>query len=319
MYLDGTSALSLLTRYRIPTVFGVTIDFEPQHAVMVEPTHPLTRMLRLNLNIDRELAAPVLSVAITDASGREGKVVIDTLHGLHNYQVVALANALELPRKSWQPLVDASQHLYRVLITTDALAITLDPLAMESNGRLVTLDARIHIDDSANFRHPEFAIGPPAESDDERLARMAGISYVRLEGEIGVLANGAGLALATMDVISATGSPYGLRPANFMDIGGGARSDTVETGVRLLLGYLRLKSLVLNVFGGMTRADEVAQGIISACTTMGLPVPLILRLEGIHSQTGRERLAEAGFPNLRFASSLNQAVKLAIDAARGER
>ena len=318
MYLNGPSALSLLTRYRIPTVFGVTIDFEPEHAVMVEPALPMTKMLRLTLTIDRELAAPVLSLAVNEAGSHEGTVVIDPLHGLHNYQVVSLANSLELPRKSWQPLVDASQHLYRVLIASDSLSITLDPLAMESNGRLITLDARIYVDDSANFRHPEFAIGPPAEADDERLARMAGISYARLDGQIGVIANGAGLALATMDVISTVGRDHGLRPANFMDIGGGARSDTVETGIRLLLTYFRLKALVFNVFGGVTRADEVAQGIISACTEIGLSVPLILRLEGIHSQTGRAYLAQAGFPTLRFASSLNQAVRLAVDAARGE-
>ncbi len=314
MYLTGAPALHLLTRHRMPTVFGVTVGYEPDFA---ESAASSPRVLRVSLTIDRERAAPVLSLIEHGHPSTMEQIALNPLHGLHNYQVIALANALELPRASWHPLADAAQHLYRILVLADALTITLDPVALEPSGRLVLMDAAIHIDDSANFRHPDFAIAQPSETDDERLARIAGISYVRLDGEIGCIANGAGLAMATMDQIAAIGYEYGLRPANFMDIGGGAHSDSVETGVRLLLQHHELRAVVMNVFGGLTRGDEVAQGIISACGDEGPQIPFILRLHGNLGQSGRARLEQAGLSSLMFAESLTDAVRLAVDAARG--
>lgn len=312
MYLNGIAAITMLTRNRIPTVFGTIVD-------PIETIHenaPVT-MLRMSMSIDRERAAPVLTLAVAQPITREESIAVNPLHGLHNYQVVTLANALELPRKTWGSLIDAAQNLYRVLISADALSITLDPLMLEPSGRMLLQDAHIYLDDSASFRHPEFALGPPAEADDERLARMAGISYIRLDGQIGVIANGAGLAMATMDIVAARGLPFGLRPANFMDIGGGARSDTIETALRLMFDYHALNALVFNVFGGMTRADEVAQGIIAATSDGGLKIPLILRITGVHAQSGRTRLEQASFDKLRIVNSLNAAVDAAIEAAKG--
>jgi succinyl-CoA synthetase beta subunit len=314
LYFHGAAALQLLTRQRMPTVFGVTVGFASERAEIAASMQ--TRRLRLSVAIDRERAAPVVSVVDLGGMPRVEQVTVDPLHGLHNYQVIALANALELPRASWQPLADAAQHVYRILVLTDALTITLDPLALEPDGRLVMLDAAISIDDSANFRHPEFAVAASAEADDERLARIAGISYVRLDGQIGCIANGAGLAMATIDMIATAGFEYGLRPANFMDIGGGARADAVETGVRLLLQHHDLRVLVMNVVGGLTRGDEIGQGIAAACEG-GSPIPFVLRLHGMHAQAGRARLEQAGMRNLIFASTLTEAVHAAIDAAKG--
>jgi succinyl-CoA synthetase beta subunit len=311
--LSGAPALNLLTRHRMPTVFGVTVGYQGEHAEIGEASH--TRRLRLSLTLDRERAAPVLSLSEFGAN-EIAHVAIDPLHGLHNYQVLALANELELPRISWHPLADAAQHVYRILVLCDALTITLAPLAFEPNGRLIMLDAAIHIDTSANFRHPDFAISTTAEADDERLARIAGISYLRLDGQIGCIANGAGLAMATMDLIAATGLEYGLRPANFMDIGGGARADAVETGIRLMLQYLDVRAVVMNVFGGLTRGDEVAQGLIAACGETGPAVPFILRMHGTQAQIGRARIESAGLTNIYFASTLTEAVSAVIDAAR---
>ena len=317
MNLTGAPALNLLTRHRMPAVFGVTVGYQEGRDETGAATH--TRRLRLSVTLDRERAAPVLS--LSEFAGVHGiaQVAIDPLHGLHNYQVFALANTLELPRISWHPLADAAQHVYRILMLCDALTITLEPLAFEPNGRLVMLDAAIHIDTSANFRHPDFSLSVNAESDDERLARIAGISYLRLDGQIGCLANGAGLAMATMDLIAAAGLEYGLRPANFMDIGGGARADAVETGVRLLLQYLDIRAIVLNVFGGLTRGDEVAQGVIAACGGAGPAIPFILRMHGTQAQIGRTRIESAGLPNIYFASTLTEAVSAAVDAARQAR
>lgn len=314
MELKGAPALTLLTRQRMPTVFGVTVGYLNETGSGDDELQ--TRRLRLSLTIDRERAAPVLSLSEPGGAGDSVQVIIDPLHGLHNYQVFALANELELPRISWHPLADASQHMYRILVLCDALTITLDPLAFEPNGRLIMLGAAVHIDSSANFRHADFALSATAEADDERLARIAGISYLRLDGQIGCIANGAGLAMATMDLLATAGSEYGLRPANFMDIGGGARADAVETGVRLLLQYLDVRSIVINVFGGLTRGDEVAQGIIAACGTTGAAVPLILRLHGMQAQLGRARIESAGMSNIYFASTLSEAVSAAVDAAR---
>ena len=137
-----------------------------------------------------------------------------------------------------------------------------------------------------------------------------------MDGQIGCIANGAGLAMATMDLLAAAGLEYGLRPANFMDIGGGARADAVETGVRLLLQYLDVRAIVMNIFGGLTRGDEVAQGIIAACGTTEIKVPFILRLHGTQGQIGRARIESAGLPNIYFAVTLTEAVSAAVDAAR---
>ena len=317
MNLTGAPALNLLTRHRMPTVFGVTVGYQDGRGETGPAAH--TRRLRLSLTLDRERAAPVLSLSELTNLHSITQVAIDPLHGLHNYQVFALANELELPRISWHPLSDAAQHIYRILVLCDALTITLEPLAFEPNGRLVMLDAAVHIDTSANFRHPDFAISVTAESDDERLARIAGISYLRLDGQIGCIANGAGLAMATMDLLATAGAEYGLRPANFMDIGGGARADAIETGVRLLLQYLDVRAVVLNVFGGLTRGDEVAQGVISACGETGPAIPFILRMHGTQAQIGRARIENAGLSNIYFASTLTEAVSAAVDAARHAR
>lgn len=314
MELTGAPALSLLTRHRMPTVFGVTVGYQGDDSAHGELSS--TRRLRFSLTLDRERAAPVLSVSETNGGHNGSQVAIDPLHGLHNYQVFALANDLELPRISWHPLADAAQHMYRILVLCDALTITLEPLAFEPNGRLVVLDAAIHIDTSANFRHPDFAISATVETDDDRLARIAGISYLRMNGQIGCIANGAGLAMATMDLLAAAGLEYGLRPANFMDIGGGARAEAVETGVRLLLQYLDVRAIVMNIFGGLTRGDEVAQGLIAACETLDGTVPFILRLHGAQAQIGRARIESAGLPHIYFASTLTEAVNVAVDAAR---
>lgn len=317
MNLTGATALNLLTRHRMPTVFGVTVGYQDGRGETGEAAH--TRRLRLSLTLDRERAAPVLSLSEVGNTHGNAQVAIDPLHGLHNYQVFALANELELPRISWHPLADAAQHVYRILVLCDALTITLEPLAFEPNGRLIMLDAAVHIDTSANFRHPDFAISAIAESDDERLARIAGISYLRLDGQIGCIANGAGLAMATMDLIAAAGSEHGLRPANFMDIGGGARADAVETGVRMILQYLDVRAVVLNIFGGLTRGDEVAQGVIAACGGAGPDVPFIMRMHGTQAQIGRARIENAGLSNVYFASTLTEAVAAAVDAARHAR
>lgn len=315
MHLHGAPALSLLTRHRIPTVFGVTVGFDPDQPEL--PPQHLTRLLRLSLSLDRERAAPVVTLEQIEPAPLSEQAVIDSLHGLHNYQIFALANALELPRAIWHPLADAAQHIYRALIQTDALMISLDPLSFEADGRLVMLNASIYLDDSASFRHPEFALTAPVEADEERVARLAGISYVRLGGQIGCIANGAGLAMASIDLIAAAGAEHGLGPANFMDVGGSARADTIETGLRLLLQYHSLRAIMLSIFGGLTRADEVAQGIIAACGEAGLPVPLVLRLHGSDAQHGRARLDQAGVSNLIFAASLSDAVRAVVSAAKG--
>lgn len=314
MDLTGAPALNLLTRHRMPTVFGVTVGYLSEHNG--DSAASYTRRLRLSLTLDRERAAPVLSLSENGSLRNVAQVAIDPLHGLHNYQVFALANELELPRISWHPLADAAQHVYRILVLCDALTITLEPLAFEPNGRLIMLDAAIHIDTSANFRHPDFAISSQVEADDERLARIAGISYLRLDGQVGCMANGAGLAMATMDLIATAGLEYGLRAANFMDIGGGARADAVETGVRLLLQYLDVRAIVMNVFGGLTRGDEVAQGLIAACESTDASIPFILRMHGTQAHIGRARIESAGLSNIYFASTLTEAVNAAVDAAR---
>jgi succinyl-CoA synthetase beta subunit len=177
---------------------------------------------------------------------------------------------------------------------------------------LVAVDGKIVLDDNALFRHPDLAElrDSQEESESERRARLAGLSFVKLDGEIGCMVNGAGLAMATMDIVKF----YGGEPANFLDIGGGAKADKVAAALRIILSDPAVKSVLFNIFGGITRCDEVARGILEALKEVPTEVPMVARLVGTNEEEGRQILAEANFPS---AASLGEAAKKAVELAKG--
>ena len=216
------------------------------------------------------------------------RVTVDPAVGLRDYQIrEALYNA-GFPTELFSKLGDFIHKLYTLYIESDASLVEINPLALTDDKRLVAADAKIQIDDNALMRHPEFAAWQVQSEEDpiEAEAHRRGIQSVRLGGEIGIIGNGAGLVMATLDEVSRAGG----KPANFLDIGGGARAELVRNSLEIVLMDPNVRAVLFNIFGGITRCDEVAQGIIEATETMELKVPLVVRLSGTRAEEGAELL-----------------------------
>jgi len=200
--------------------------------------------------------------------------------------------------------------MYKIMNDYDADLVEFNPLAWKCRGGLIALDAKITIDDNSLFKHPEFLEKAHRElSDLEKLAKSIGFSYVELDGDIGIICNGAGLTMATMDLVAY----YGDKPANFLDIGGGASEDRVKKAVKILLEHPRVKVLLINIFGGITRCDEVAKGIIEALEETQSKKPVVIRLLGTNEEEGRKILEERG---LDVFTEADDAVMKAVELAK---
>jgi succinyl-CoA synthetase beta subunit len=236
------------------------------------------------------------------------KVSVDPALGLLDYQARELAFGMGLGEHA-REFTKIAKGLVQTLISHDASLVEINPLAMTSNG-LLALDAKMVLDDNALFRQiwAEELRDPAEEEESERQAREAGISFVKLDGNIGCMVNGAGLAMATMDTIK----EYGGSPANFLDIGGGAREDKVEAALRIILSDPNVKAVMFNIFGGITRGDAVAKGIINVLDILKPDVPMVVRLVGTNAEEGR-RILEAA--NLPAATTLDEAAQKAVELA----
>ena len=213
------------------------------------------------------------------------RVGVDPCLGLRRYQVLALGKGIELAPLHLSRFVTMAQGLYEAFCDCDARLAEINPLATTAQGDLLALDGKIIVDDNALFRHAELVDlrDPDVETPAERRAREAGMNYVQLEGDIGCLVNGAGLAMATMDVIE----HFGGAPANFLDIGGGAQAEAVAAALRLMLAAPGIRAALLNIFGGITRCDEVARGIVATLEDLDPDIPMVVRLVGTNEAEGR--------------------------------
>jgi succinyl-CoA synthetase beta subunit len=227
-----------------------------------------------------------------------------------------LAEGIGLSKEHTKEFIKIAHGLYQAFIDNDANLAEINPLVVTGENQLIALDGKMVVDDSALFRHAEIAeMAEPAEGDaSEQAAREAGLSYINLDGEIGCMVNGAGLAMATMDIVKY----YGGEPANFLDIGGGASADKVTEALRIILADEQVKSVLINIFGGITRCDDVARGFLDARKQIDTKLPFIIRLAGTNEKEGRAILAEGHVPNLITASSLSEAAQKAVAAAKGE-
>jgi len=240
------------------------------------------------------------------------KLAIDPAMGLMDFQARNLAFDLGMRRAFIRQFTTIAQGLYRAFVECDASLAEINPLVVTGDDKLLAVDGKIVLDDNALFRHKDLAElrDVQEEAEAERYARQAGLSYVKLDGEIGCMVNGAGLAMATMDIVKL----YGAEPANFLDIGGGAKSDKVAAALRIILSDPNVKAVLLNIFGGITRCDEVARGILEALDEVPTDVPMIARLVGTNEEEGRQILAEA---QMATAKSLAEAAERAVALARG--
>ncbi len=219
------------------------------------------------------------------------KLYVDPKWGIWDYEVRALLRSLGVERELWRDFVEVIRRVYRVFVESDATLVEVNPCVKTSEGKLVAADAKVILDDNALYRHPEFRelTEETAEDPLEELASRKGIAYVRLDGEIGVIGNGAGLVMLTLDEIVRAGK----RPANFLDVGGGAQAPRVKESVELVLKDERVKALLINIFGGITRGDEVARGIVDALSDMEVKVPIVVRIEGTRAEEAKKILAQA--------------------------
>jgi succinyl-CoA synthetase beta subunit len=239
------------------------------------------------------------------------KVHIDPLLGLRDYQARDIAAGIDLPREHWKVFGQIAHGLWKAYVDCDATLAEINPLVITSDNRLLALDGKMVLDDNALFRHPDLAEmrDLDVEAPSEIEARKYGLSFIKLDGNIGCMVNGAGLAMTTMDIIKL----FGGEPANFLDIGGGAGADKVAAAMRIILGDPNVKAILFNVFGGITRGDEVAHGILTALGEVKPKVPMVIRLMGTNAEEGRQILANA---NMITAETLADAARKAVAAAK---
>jgi succinyl-CoA synthetase beta subunit len=232
------------------------------------------------------------------------------LLGLRDYQARDIAAAIDLPRDHWRTFGQIANSLWKAYIDCDATLAEINPLVITADNRLVALDGKMVLDDNALFRHPDLAEmrDLDVEAPSEIEARKYGLSFIKLDGNIGCMVNGAGLAMTTMDIIKL----FGGEPANFLDIGGGASSDKVAAAMRIILSDPNVRAVLFNVFGGITRGDEVARGILAALAEVKTTVPMVIRLVGTNAEEGQRILADA---KMITAETLADAARKAVAVA----
>ncbi len=251
------------------------------------------------------------------------RVELDSRIGIDEKVARAILAEASFTEEEAEPLVPVLVDLWKVYQGEDATLVEVNPLVRTEEGKIIALDGKISLDDNAAFRHPEHADLADNRSEDqlEVAAQEAGLNYVRLEGEVGIIGNGAGLVMSTLDVVALAGEPYDVKPANFLDIGGGASAEVMASGLNVVLSDPQVNSVFVNVFGGITACDEVANGITEALNILGEDAnkPLVVRLDGNRVDEGRKILQDANNPLVTLVDTMDQAAAEAAKlAAVGE-
>jgi succinyl-CoA synthetase beta subunit len=245
-------------------------------------------------------------------------VHVDPIAGLSAYQARQLAFGLGLhkyAKTTVASFVKLATALYELIVKEDCSLCEINPLVVLKSGEVVALDAKINLDDNADFRHPAWEELRDSDEEDpvELEAKRAGLSYVSLDGNVGCLVNGAGLAMATMDIIKHYGGAAGVTPANFLDVGGGATQEQVQKAFKMILASPKVKAIFVNIFGGIMKCDVIASGIVAAAKELGLRVPLVVRLEGTNVELGRKILGSSGLA-ISAATTMADGAKKVVQA-----
>ena len=298
---------------------------QPVNQLLIEAVSAIARELYLAAVVDRSsrrvvfMASAAGGMDIEEVAANTPEqihsVAVDPVVGLQPYQSRKLAFALGLEGSQVRELGQIMAALYRLFTERDAALVEVNPLVVTGEGTLMALDAKINLDESALYRQPDMAKLRDASQEDEReyRAQQHGLNYVSLDGEIGCMVNGAGLAMATMDLIQHCGGT----PANFLDVGGGTTADKVSEAFKLILSDSKVKAILVNIFGGIVRCDLIAEGIISALKEVNTSVPVVVRLEGTNVELGRKMLAESGMA-VQACDNLSEAAHQAVAAAGGK-
>ncbi len=304
-------------------ILAMEIKGLPVRKVLVDEAAQIEKEIYLGITNDRTARKPVMmsssagGVEIEEIARKEPQKIIkthiDPLLGLGDYQARDIAAGIDLPREHWKSFGLIAHGLWKAYLDCDATLAEINPLVITSDNRLLALDGKMVLDDNALFRHPDLAEmrDLDAEAPSEIEARKYGLSFIKLDGNIGCMVNGAGLAMTSMDIIKL----FGGEPANFLDIGGGASADKVTAALRIILADPNVRAVLFNVFGGITRGDEVARGILVALDEVKTKVPMVIRLVGTNAEEGRQILADA---NMITAETLADAARKAVAAAQAQ-
>jgi succinyl-CoA synthetase beta subunit len=308
----------LITKQSAPTG-------QPVNCVLISSLSSIASELYLGIVVDRAsrrvaiMASTEGGMDIEEVAATQPEkiisVVVDPILGLQDHQSRRIGFALGLDDKQRKQLTSILQSLYKLYIDKDLSLVEINPLTISGDGDLEALDAKISIDDNALFRqgHLEEWRDPSQEDEKESIAKRFDLNYVTLDGNIGCMVNGAGLAMATMDIIKL----HGGQPANFLDVGGGATAERVAEAFKLITSDKNVKAILVNIFGGIVRCDLIAEGIIKAVKEVGVEIPVVVRLEGTKVEEGKKTLAESGL-TITSAEDLTDAAEKAVAAAGGK-
>lgn len=303
-------------------ILKLTIKGLPVRKVLVDQAADIKDEIYLGITNDRSAQKPVImasaegGIDIEEVAHKTPEKIIkchiDPLMGLKSYQSRDLAAGIDLPRDHWKAFGKIAHGLWQAYIGSDATLAEINPLVVTGEGQLLAVDGKMVLDDNALFRHPDLEKYRDLDVDKEAeiQAREHGLSFIKLTGNIGCMVNGAGLAMTTMDIIKL----FGGEPANFLDIGGGASSEKVAASLEIILSDSNVKAVLFNIFGGITRCDLVAIGILEALKVVKTDVPMVIRLVGTNAAEGRRLLKNA---SMKTADTLAEAAKMAVAAAKG--
>jgi succinyl-CoA synthetase beta subunit len=305
-------------------ILGLDINGHVVRKVWIEQASDIAKEYYLSITFDRGAKQPLYM--LTTEGGIEieqvadenpealARLHVDPLEGFQPYQARRLiyGAGIEDPSEQKQ-ILGIIQKLYDCFVESDAMLTEINPLIVTPDGEVRALDSKFTVDDSALFRHPDIAEMRDVEAADpqERLAREKGVTYVKLDGDVGILGNGAGLSMSTVDVVVVAGG----RPANFCDLGGGGDAQGVVDALEVITSDGQVRSIFFNIFGGITRGDEVARGILDALDQMKIELPIVVRLDGTNAEEGRRLLAEAAPPNLHVEPTMLEAAQRAVELA----
>lgn len=306
-------------------IIGMDIRGHQVHRVLVEEASEIARELYAALVLDRGakqvlamlsgIGGMDIELVARDHPEALARVWVDPLVGWSDYHGRRLCFGAGLGADMVRPIGEVFARLWDAFVRYEATLVEVNPLIVTADGRLVALDSKFSVDNNSLYRHPDIAAMRDIEAADpqEQMAAERGVTYVKLDGDIGVLGNGAGLVMSTLDVVADAGGA----PANFLDVGGGAKADEIVTALEVITSDPKVKVILFNIFGGITRCDEVAQGVLTAIERMGISMPIVVRLDGTNDVEGRTIIDDAGVPTLHVEATMLEAARRAVALAGG--
>ncbi len=312
---------------RAREILGMDIKGHTVHRVWIEAASDIATEYYASITFDRGEKKPLVMLSAMGGVDIESvaeehpdklaRLHIDPLSGFHPHHARRLCYEAEIDEGAMKGVIDILLRLYQGFIDLDTTLMEINPLIWTTDGRVIALDAKVTVDGNALYRHPDILALREATTEDpqERMAQEKGVTYVKLDGDVGILGNGAGLVMSTLDVVALAGG----RPANFLDAGGGSKAEEVVDALEVLLSDPKVKALLINIFGGITRCDEVAEGLLTAIGQLDSTLPIVVRLDGTNEEEGRAIIKERAPSNVvvepTMLSAAERAVQLAKEAA----